>query len=68
MDENKRVYFGDISEEASGPRKGKIVWKDFELGDKVLDEDLVPVGGVAEYHEDGIEEIQDEKEILEIAH
>ena len=57
-----RVYFGDISEDTSSSMKGKIIWKDFEMGNKVLDEDnLEPVNGVAEYHEENIPEIQDEK-------
>lgn len=48
--------------------KNKIVWKDFEHADKILDEDnLEPVNGVVEYHEEGILEIQEEKEIFEKA-
>jgi cation-transporting ATPase 13A2 len=42
-----RVYFGDLMDDPDFPGETFIEWKDFELGDKVLDEEnLEPVGGV----------------------
>ncbi|KAL4505183.1 hypothetical protein ABPG72_016250 [Tetrahymena utriculariae] len=66
VDENKRVYFGDISDDPK--LKNKIVWKDFENADKILNEDnLEPVNGIQQYLEEGILEIQEEKQIFEQA-
>ncbi|KAL4505175.1 hypothetical protein ABPG72_016242 [Tetrahymena utriculariae] len=64
VDEKKRVYFGDISDDPK--QKNRIVWKDFENRNKVLNEDnFEPIGGVAKQQEDNIPEIQEEKKIFE---
>ncbi|EAR98775.2 E1-E2 ATPase family protein (macronuclear) [Tetrahymena thermophila SB210] len=66
IDENKRVYFGDISDDPK--QYNRIVWKDFENGNKILNEDnLEPVGGVVKYQEDNVPEIEEEKKIFEQA-
>ncbi|KAL4494291.1 hypothetical protein ABPG73_018810 [Tetrahymena malaccensis] len=66
LDEKKRVYFGDLSDDPN--KKDKIVWKDFENGQKQLKEDsLEPENGVIEYKEPQIPEIQEEKQIIEQA-
>lgn len=60
--DDKRVYFGDIDDK----NNKRIVWKDFEHSDKLLDdENLEPLGGVQAYIEEGIEEIKEEKELFE---
>ncbi|KAL4462589.1 hypothetical protein ABPG74_000419 [Tetrahymena malaccensis] len=60
-----RVYFGDIDDE--NHHESEIVWKDFEHSDKHLDEEnLQPIDGVADYKEDGIQEIQEEKMLFDI--
>ncbi|KAL4462588.1 hypothetical protein ABPG74_000418 [Tetrahymena malaccensis] len=64
--QDMRVYFGDLQDDPDNPDDQYIEWKDFEMGDKVLDEDnLQPVGGVAQYQEEGVPEIKEEKELFE---
>ncbi|EAR99959.2 E1-E2 ATPase family protein (macronuclear) [Tetrahymena thermophila SB210] len=64
--QDMRVYFGDLQDDPDNPDEQYIEWKDFEMGDKVLDEDnLQPVGGVAQYQEEGVPEIKEEKELFE---
>ncbi|EAR98781.2 E1-E2 ATPase family protein (macronuclear) [Tetrahymena thermophila SB210] len=66
LDEKKRVYFGDLSDDPT--QKDKIIWKDFENGQKQLKEDnLEPENGVIEYKEHQILEIQEEKLIIQKA-
>ncbi|KAL4505178.1 hypothetical protein ABPG72_016245 [Tetrahymena utriculariae] len=50
LDEKKRVYFGDLSDDPT--EKEKIVWKDFENSQKHLkEEDLEPENGVIQYQD-----------------
>ena len=43
-----RVYFGDLYNDPDNKDEEYIEWKDFEIGDKILDEDnLEPVGSLA---------------------
>ena len=49
--DNLRVYFGDLQEQNDFGRQ-RIIWKDFENSDKILDEsNLEPINGVQEYLE-----------------
>lgn len=42
-----RVYFGDVQNDSDNPDLEYVEWKDFEMGDKILDEDnLEPIGGI----------------------
>ncbi|EGR27385.1 hypothetical protein IMG5_196550, partial [Ichthyophthirius multifiliis] len=60
--EKARVYFGDLQDETD-----QIIWKDFDHSEKILNkENLEPVGGIEPYQEEeGVEEIKQEKELLE---
>lgn len=56
--DDQRVYFGDLDEQ------NRLIWKDFDDYEKVLDdENLDPIGGIKEY-EDAIE-IEELKEEIE---